>query len=359
MPQNHEVDPLDELTRIAAGLAGKRVVMTGASGFIGRRLLQVLGGAGVAPVVLIRDRRAASRLRDLGAIAVICDLARGQIPSQALRGAEVLIHLAYDMRASGTENLRAGAELFTQAEAAQVGRIVHLSSVVVYDDWPEGPIAEDSPRWGAGGSGYRQAKIGLERRLAEGSLPSVILQPTIVYGPGSALWTDAPIAALERGVVVLPDPPGLAPLVHVDDVVQAIIRAALLPDPGCGRTFLISGADPVDWASYLRGLSRRIGRGEVRLERMTPPPPVSDKADPLSIAARISRLGRRLVGRRAFEHLAAGLRRLRPASGPVRPDSGTLRLYMASPQVSIAAARNQLGYRPLVDLDRGLGTIAR
>lgn len=350
---------MDELNRIAAGMVGQRVVLTGASGFIGRRLLAVLGGAGVPVVALTRDRHGATRLRAMGAEPAICDLARGQIPAAALAGTDVLIHLAYDMRAPGADNLLAGAGLFAAAEDAQVGRIVHVSSVVVYDDWPAGSLAEDSPWGGSGGSGYRQAKIGLERRLAEGSVPSIILQPTIVYGPGSALWTDGPILALKQGGVVLPDPPGIAPLVHVDDVVQALIRAALLPNPGGGQKFLISGADQVDWATYHRGLARVIGTGEVRLEKLARPVPAPVDPQSPSVAARISSLGRRLIGRDRFERAVTRLRSLGPAAGPVRPDAGTLLLYMSSPQVSIAAARAQLGYRPAIDLGQGLETIAR
>lgn len=69
-----------------------------------------------------------------------CDLARGRIPSGALAGADVVIHLAWDMRAPGPENLMAGAALFTAAEEAGAGRIVHLELVVVHDGWPDADL---------------------------------------------------------------------------------------------------------------------------------------------------------------------------------------------------------------------------
>ncbi len=346
------------LTGIARALAGRRIVVTGAGGFVGRRLMQVLQAAGVPVLALVRDRHGAARVRSSGAEPVICDLAAGRVPAQVLAGADVLIHLAYDMRASGAENLIAGAGLFTAAEEAGVGRIVHLSSVVVCDAWPEGPLDAQSSWGAAGGSGYRQAKIGLERRLMESGVPSVILEPTLVYGPGSALWTEAPLAALRQGGIVLPDPPGCAPLVHVDDVVQAVLRAAVLPTPGIGERFLITGPEAVGWAEYYGALAQVLGKGAVRLEPMDPPPPVQGMAQP-SRAARVSAWGRRLIGRDRFERAVAALRSLRPVTGPVRPDAGSLRLYMARPTISIAAAQARLGYRPEVDFRTGMATIAR
>ena len=55
--------------------------------------------------------------------------------------------------------------LLAAAGRAGVGRIVHASSIVVYDDWPggdaEGRIDEDSPRHGTPASGYRAAKLAM------------------------------------------------------------------------------------------------------------------------------------------------------------------------------------------------------
>lgn len=142
----------------------------------------------------------------------------------------------------------------------------------------------------------------------------MILRPTLVYGPGSALWTDGPLAALRQGGVILPDPPGRAPLVHVDDVVQAVLRAALLPDPGRAERFLISGAEGVDWAEYYRGLAQIAGRGEIRLEPMARPVLSYGSSAP-SAAARISAWGRRLVGRERSERAVALLQAV-AARGP-------------------------------------------
>lgn len=349
---------MERIEDLARALSGVPVVVTGASGFIGHRLTLLLAGAGARVTVLMRARHEAAALRVLGVTVVPCDLAAGQVPVAALAGCAVLFHFAYDMRASGADNLRGFDALLAAAGAAGVGRIVHASSAVVYDGWPDGRLSEASASAAAGGGGYRQAKIAMERRLMAGAIPAVIVQPTIVYGPGSALWTDRPIAQLQAGGIVLPDPPGLCAAVHVDDVVQAAVRAAVLPDPGRER-FLISGPDRMTWADFFAGYVRILGQGRVDLRALPPPPPPQDgPASGPSLAARISAQARRVLGRRRFEALLAMAAGLRGAQGPALPDPGLHRLYAARPEIDMTAAQGRLGYIPTVDFSSGLATIA-
>ena len=114
---------------------------------------------------------------------------------------------------------------------------------MVYDGWPGEDLDEAGTMQRPGGSPYRQAKIRMEAQLMAGPVPAAILQPTLVYGPGSALWTDHLADTLAHGTQVLPEPEGLCNGVFVDDVVQAMFRAATMKDLGRER-FIISGPDP-------------------------------------------------------------------------------------------------------------------
>ncbi len=75
------------------------------------------------------------------------------------------------------------------------------------------------------------------------------MQPTIVYGPFSRLWTIDPADMLINATVVLPDRgEGICNAVYVDDVVDAMILAAKNP-AAVGQRFLVSG-EPITWAQF-------------------------------------------------------------------------------------------------------------
>ncbi len=343
-------------------LKGQAVAVTGATGFIGQRLVAALLQAGAQVTALVRSRHGAAALQALGVRVVVAPLVAGPGLRDALAGQAVLFHLAYDMRGSGADNLAAFQALLAAAKG--VGRIVHASSAVVYDDWPDGRLTEASPISTATGSGYRQAKMAMEALLMAQSVPVAILQPTIVWGNGSPQWTEAAFGALRRGGVVLPDPVGLCPALHVDDLVQAALLAAVVPGLGQER-FLIDGPERISWAAFYQAHAECIGAGQVQLQPlaalqarlgpiMAPPGPPRGP----SAAAKVSAGLRRLVGNRRFEAVVGAAKALVGGKGTVYPDRSALILYAARPEVVTELARTRLHYAPKVTLAAGLAAIA-
>lgn len=243
-------------------LNGKSVFVTGATGFIGKRLVPALLDSGAKVTALLRSRHGARALEAMGVHVVTGALADRGALETALRGQDVLFHLAYDMRAPAADNLEAFDALKQAAEAASVGRIIHISSIVVYDGWPQDDLTEDSLLSRTGGTPYSRAKMAMEQALIQGNCPVAILQPTLVYGPGSMLWTDRLADWMAAGSVVLPEPEGQCNAVFVDDLVQAMLRAAVLQGLGQER-FIISGT-PFSWSDLLTGYAGIIGKGTVR-----------------------------------------------------------------------------------------------
>lgn len=343
-------------------LRGQKVLVTGASGFIGRRLVAALCAAGAEVTALGRTKHSLSALSGLPVRFVKGRLGDDRIAAEAVRGQKVIFHLAYDFRQSAAANVTAADSLLRAAEAAALARIVHLSSIVVYDDWPGGQLTEASPMARPGGSPYRRAKIALEERLMTGSRPALILQPTIVWGPGSSLWTDGFAEALRAGDVVLPEPQGLCQGVFVEDVVQACLQAALLPDPGRER-FIINGPAPFTWSDLIGGYRDILCCGKVRFEPAEALRPAAnhgaeaDEKAP-SAAARISALGRRILGRERFEALVRAARRRLKARGDMRPDAHLYELMVARGACPAVAARQRLGYQPEYGLAEGLAATA-
>jgi nucleoside-diphosphate-sugar epimerase len=345
-------------------LEGRRVFVTGANGFIGRRLVQALDQVGAKVSILCRSGRGTTARHAPSVRSVVGDLHDSGLLAIALRDQEIVFHLAYDGRATAAANLAAFDSVVAAFAEASVARIVHTSSIVVYDDWPDGDLDESSSMSRFGGSGYRQAKIEMERRLMAGSIPAAILQPTIVYGPGSTLWTEQFLEWLSSGDIVLPAPEGHCNGVFVDDLVQALIRAATLRELGQER-FIISGAESFPWSRLLEGYAQIVGSGgvehvpvEVLQSRLGPKPDDDHDGEGPSRAAVIHAAGRRIFGRERFERMLRAIKGRLARDGRMYPDRHLLELFSATGHCRIRHARERLGFNPEFDLAKGLATTA-
>ncbi|ANT61248.1 hypothetical protein AYJ57_13230 [Salipiger sp. CCB-MM3] len=335
------------------------VVVTGATGFIGGALVRALLASGAKVTTLHRGSHGRAAMEALGARARVVPLKAGAALAGALSGQQVLFNFAYDVRAGAEDNLKAFDALHDAAISAGIERFIHAGSAVVYDAWPKGPVTESGSCDNPVHDPYRIAKRSMDQTLMNGMLPAIILQPAIVYGPGSSLWIERPIAAMRQGGVVLPEPVGRCAAVFVGDVIQAALRAAILPDPGRER-FLISGPDTPSWADYWHAICGLAGQGEVILEPLgqltaeAGSTPILQTTTRPPLAARISAAGRKVLGHERFESLVARAQQLRGPSGPVRPDHAALELYASDPSVSIEKAQARLGYAPRYSFSAGI-----
>jgi nucleoside-diphosphate-sugar epimerase len=254
---NSFIDP----TRFAA-LAGRKVAVTGASGFIGAHLVQALSEAGAHVRAIYR--RPWEHVPDN--VDAIDGLSGALGLSEAFSGCDTLFHFAYDVRAGEDVNLALFDSVFDAAFEAGVSRFIHASSVAVYDNWPGNGLLQESDSWdGPPANAYVAAKRKMERSLLNQDKMSVaILQPTIVYGTERGLWSHAAIAALRSGGIMLPEPAGLCPAVHVNDVVQAALLAAAAPELAQHR-FLINGPDELSWLEFFKAPQDFVGDGDIRM----------------------------------------------------------------------------------------------
>lgn len=336
---------------------GRRTVLvTGAGGFIGGRVVEVLEASGIArPRAGVRRWATAARVGRLPVEIVQCDVNDADQVRASMRGVAAVIHCAMG---PGAVNVAGTRNVLDAAAAEQVERVVHLSTIEVYGD-AHGEIDETTPLQRTG-SEYGDSKIAAEdacRSALAGGLPVTILRPSIVYGPFSTHFTIAYAARLRRRPWPFPAARagGICNLVYVDDVVGAILCALDAP-AAVGEAFNVNGPERPTWHEYFGALNDALG--------LPPLEAAGELSSSLRTGAlRPARLVAGVAAKRARRPLAALGRRsplvrsvLRSAERSLRsaPTDGEFRLYGRDASFSTQKAERVLGYRAQFSMAEGV-----
>ncbi|PWC43861.1 NAD-dependent epimerase/dehydratase family protein [Azospirillum sp. TSO22-1] len=270
-----------------------RILVTGATGFVGRALVPLLVKRGFAVRAAVRHPDAQVPGADLVAVG---DIGPDTDWAEALEGVDAVAHLAarvHVMRDTASDPLAEfrrtntdGTRRLAEACAGRgVRRFVYLSSIkAVVDESRPDPVTDATPAdpHSPYGISKREAEQALEDLHARGALDPVILRPPLVYGPGVAGNLRALLRLCRKRV---PLPLGRVAnrrsLIGVGNLADAV--ALCLSHPAApGRTFLVSDGAPLSTADLVRHFSAGLG---VR-PRLLPVPPAL-----LGLAAAL--LGRR------------------------------------------------------------------
>jgi UDP-glucose 4-epimerase len=244
-----------------------KYVITGGSGYIGGRLIDLILGRGDAEIVNV-DIKPPPRERT-GARFVRMDIRdRGMQALLHAEQADALVHLAfvlnpmrdeqtmYDIDVNGTQNV------LDAASRAGVQQVLVASSTTAYGAWPDNPVplTEDDPVRGMPNYEYARDKTEIDRisQLWAARHPDrtmTIVRPTIVFGPNVdnyiiRYWTKAPFLALIDGVDLDMQ------FVHEDDVVEAMSRLLLERKAGIFN-LTADGTVKLTEAAQLAGLKVR------------------------------------------------------------------------------------------------------
>ena len=337
-----------------------RVLVTGAGGFIGGRVVEVLHGSGCAHVRAgVRRWAGAARIGRLPVEIVRCDLADPRQVEAACDGVTAVVHCARTIGPGSEAQLR---NLLEAAYRRGVTRVIHLSTTEVYGDVAgdvAGDVDEEHPL-GPGHSDYARSKLAAERVCAEymaRGLPLVILRPTIVYGPFSEAYTVRVVERLLSGRWSLPEEScrGTCNLLYVDDLVAAIVLA-LRTDQAVGETFNVNGSERITWNQYFRALGEALGAGIPGHKGVLAARAGAWLLQPVRTSAHFLLKHQRDRIMALYERYRPIRRLLRRAESLMRevPATGEFGLYSRTAFYVTEKAQRILGYRPTFTMARGI-----
>lgn len=349
---------------VVRALDGQVALVTGATGFIGGRLVERLLLEQRASVrALVREYGRAARLARFDIAMPKGSIENAEAVDRAIAGSDVVFNLAYVTSNSVEENVLAIDHVIEACLRHGVQRLVHVSTFSVHEPFTDEEISADSP-YGDGSNPYAAAKIAVERRILDAvhqrGLPAVIIRPSIVYGPFGGHWTDRVTRSLLKGKVVLPnDGGGLCNGVFVDDLVDAMILAATMPNV-LGECFLISGPEPVTWKAFYQSFQECLGIETLEFKDVGSDrgsasygAPASVTPAPKKRSKGVRRRLRAALGEPVKQPLRRMYRRYRklvPAPRVVSTDYD----YMARPICRMTKERELLGYEPRFDFASGM-----
>lgn len=306
-----------------------RTLITGANGFVGRRLVQLLAEQPVGEVLACVRNTPAQCIKGVQYLTQAPSLEQADWPA-AMTGVSAVVHLAArvhmmndqasdPLQAFRNVNVEGTVRLAEAAAAGGVKRFVFVSSVKVNGEStvagrpfkPSDAAAPVDPY----GVSKHEAETALHALGQRTGMEVVVVRPTLVYGPGVKANFRSMMGWLHRGIPL--------PLGAIDnrrslvaqDNLCSLIQACLQHPDAPGHTFLASDGEDVSTTELLRRLGLALGRPA----RLLPVPPG------------VLRLALGALGKSSIAHRLLG-----------------------SLQVDSSSARTVLGWQPPLTLDQGL-----
>lgn len=314
------------------------VLVTGATGLLGSHVVDLLIERGESTCALVRPGEDVDHLKRAGVDIRWGDLGDRASLQAAVSGTDRVLHCAARTGPWGprseyeTVNIRGLEALLNVALAADVRRLVHVSSIAVLGADVDGVADETSPLR-VEPNPYSWSKVEgerlVDRAVRERQAPVAIVRPGWIYGPRDVVSFGRFTAMVERGrMVVIGSGGNRVPLIYVRDVAEGIVLASEVAG-AAGRVFLLVDDEPVTQREYLNAIAAELG---------VPPPK-------LKIPYRLA-----LMLAFAAETLGHLARRRQP---PPLTRYG-VRLLGGENCFVISRARKGLGFAPRINLAEGV-----
>jgi nucleoside-diphosphate-sugar epimerase len=322
-----------------------KVLVTGATGFLGGALTRRLHGMDVQVTALGRNPRALACLEQQQIRTVRADLADTMAIVDACRDQEIVFHCGalsapwgrprdfYDANVIGTENVILGCE------ENRVKRLVHISTPSIYFGYePRVNVREDADLPQKPANEYartkRMAELRVDKAFQRG-LPVITIRPRAIFGRGDNALLPRLLEQLQkRDLRIIGSGKNLADLSYVENVVDALLLCAEAPAHALGKKYNITNGESVVLWDLIRRMAEALGY------------PAPKKHIPYKLADSLARMLEIIYS------LLPG----QPEPPLTRYSVGLLALNFT---LDISAARRDLGYRPRVSIDKSFDEVIR
>jgi uncharacterized protein YbjT (DUF2867 family) len=227
-----------------------KVLVTGATGFIGPHVAHTLVKDGHDVRALVRDPAGARAVEAWGVELVTGNMRDPASLRRAVEGVDAVVHLVAiitgrprDFEELMTQGTR---HLVTAAQEAGVGKLVLMSALGT------SPETRDLVP-------YYRSKWDMEQTVKDSGIPYVVFRPSFVFGKGGALATFARVARLAPLTPIVGNGAQRIQPIWVEDV-AAYFAEAVRRDDVRNRTFEIGGPDILDWNELYRRIKRVLGK---------------------------------------------------------------------------------------------------
>lgn len=250
-----------------APLTDKKILVTGATGFLGGAIVRRLSAEGAHVRALARRPNRDRYLQGLENVEIVSgDITDTPRMREVIDGCDFVFHAAAALAGKLAEQRRINVDgtrvVMRAAAEAGVQRAVHVSSISVYGYHAPAHVPEDTPQR-PGRSAYNLSKSEAEKVVreigAKTGLSYSIIRPGMIYGPHSSMWTVTMFKLAKRNPTwFFGKGDGSAYPIFVDDVVDLTLLLAHHPAAE-GEAFNCAPDPSPSWREFLGGYAALVG----------------------------------------------------------------------------------------------------
>jgi nucleoside-diphosphate-sugar epimerase len=235
-----------------------KVLVTGASGFIGNALINRLNSEGYTVRGLIHNNLIDKKLKNVS--SYYGDITDIESLKSAVDGVDVIFHCAAYMKDFGNRkkfykiNFEGTKNLVLLSKKFGINKFIYISHM----DY------ENVNNFGFYSESKKLAEKYLLDQYKDEKFPCIIIQPGNVYGPGKAVWVLYPLNAIKKNLIALiDDGEGIFLHTYIDNLIDALLKS-MKTDMAIGKIIKITDGDNnTRWGDYLNSLAEMIGNQKI------------------------------------------------------------------------------------------------